>query len=110
LVYVSEMAKGVGSDDLCDIRQRSTAYNAQAGLTGFLFVDGRRFIGLLEGPRRRLLARMERIATDPRHTNLRVLREEEVAERRFRNWSFGPPLPMRGAASDTFIRTLVSRL
>jgi hypothetical protein len=101
----------VGAGELSDIAKRSAAHNAQAGLTGFLFVNSNRFYGLLEGPRRRVLARMERIITDPRHRNLRVLREEDVKSRRFSNWSFGLPPPATGsAASEAFIRTLVSRL
>jgi Sensors of blue-light using FAD len=32
---------------------------------------------------------MEAIATDRRHSGLRILREEPIPERRFENWSFG---------------------
>ena len=47
------------------------------------------FSGTLEGPERRVLARMEVIIRDPRHARLRVLREAPIACRRFDNWTFG---------------------
>jgi hypothetical protein len=78
-------------------------------------VQSGRFYGLLEGPRRALLARMERIATDSRHANLRVLREQDIVARRFRDWTFNllpeqPAGTRSGRTLDTFIRTLAHRL
>jgi hypothetical protein len=97
---VSTAAAGLGPDDLDAIRITSERNNAARGLTGFLLHQGDRFYGLLEGPRRLLLARMEVIVTDRRHGSLRVLREADVATCRFRNWTFGA-LPALGPAETS---------
>ncbi len=89
LVYVSAAARPLGAEDLEAIARVSERNNAERGLTGLLLFGGARFYGVLEGPRRRVLARMEAIITDPRHRALRILSEEEIAAARFANWSFG---------------------
>ncbi len=57
---------------------------------------------------------MEAIVTDSRHRNVVVLREDTIAERRFRNWSFGVlPVAVRpvaqGATVD-FIHDIARRM
>lgn len=86
---MSTAAPDLGADDLDAIRIASERNNPARGLTGFLLHQGGRFYGLLEGPRRPLMARMEVIVADRRHGNLRVLREADVTICRFRNWTFG---------------------
>lgn len=101
--------------DLDAIAERSSQINAAVGLTGLLVHQGRSFCGVLEGPRRQVFARMEAIATDPRHERLRILREEAIRRRRFDNWSFAslpaPAVPSEDwEGADAFIRTLAQRL
>ncbi len=97
LAFVSVAAPGLTDADLQDIRDRSTARNAEAGVTGVLLYQGDTFCGVLEGPRRMVFARMEVIITDRRHSAVRIVREDGIAARRFSNWSFGslpvPPVP-----------------
>lgn len=75
--------------DLEAIARSSARNNAARGLTGLLIHGGSRFYAVLEGPRRRVFARMEVIITDPRHRALRIVREEPIPAQRFANWSFG---------------------
>lgn len=89
LVYASTAAPALSAADLDAIAAASRTRNEAIGLTGLLLHQGRSFYGVLEGPKRRVFARMERIITDPRHFRVRILREEDVAARRFANWSFG---------------------
>lgn len=115
IVYTSRACRPLASDDLDAIRIVSQRNNAADGLTGFLLHQGGRFYGLLEGPRRKVFARMESIVADPRHRELRVLREAEVATTRFRNWTFGglPVTPGNEPAarpSVDFIVNLSQRL
>ncbi len=86
--------------------------NEAAGLTGLMLRQGASFCGLLEGPRRRVLRRMEEIVSDPRHRGVHVLREEPVESRRFANWSFAalPPPGRSGEPHEDFIRDLARRL
>ena len=99
IVYVSTAAPGLTQDDLDAIARSSAARNRAAGVTGLLVHQGDTFSGALEGPERRVLARMEVIIRDPRHSRLRVLREAPVQGRRFANWSFGS-LPEANDGSD----------
>jgi hypothetical protein len=61
--------------------------------------QGDTFSGTLEGPERRVLARMEVIIRDKRHSRVRVLREAPIQSRRFQNWSFGS-LPEANDGTD----------
>jgi hypothetical protein len=76
------------------------------GLGGLLVDQGPRVVGLIEGEEGKVLQAVERIATDKRHRNLRVLKEEPVAEPRFANLSYSclsdgdPPGEMQEATSE----------
>jgi hypothetical protein len=115
LVYVSRRAHSLGPADLAAIEASSQRNNVAARITGLLLVQGGFFYGVMEGPSRRVLARMEIIITDPRHRGMRILREEPIEHRRFANWSFGqiPDDPARNLdpdAPDPFIFDLSRRL
>ncbi len=115
LVYVSSAAPALTPADLEAIAAVSRARNESAGLTGLLLHQGGSFYGVLEGPQQRVFQRMERIITDRRHADLRILREEAVANRRFENWSFGSlprSLPRSGGPvrPEDFIWSLSRRL
>jgi hypothetical protein len=113
LIYASAAAPGLTTDDLEAIADRSDDRNRAAGLTGLLLHQGEGFYGILEGPCRRLLARMERIITDPRHAGVDILLETPIASRRFETWRFGQ-LPgnagSRRSTADDFLRSLSCRL
>lgn len=112
LVYTSLAAPSLSGAELDAIAACSETKNTAAGLTGLLLHQGRSFCGVLEGPRRAVFARMEAIATDPRHQGVRILREEPIRRRRFDNWSFAS-LPGRAEApegAEAFIRMLARRL
>ena len=53
-----------------------------------LFREGQ-FLQLLEGPEREVKSVYEIVKRDPRHTALKVLLSEEVAERQFSQWTMG---------------------
>jgi Sensors of blue-light using FAD len=113
LVYVSAAAEHLSADELDAIARQSQENNAVWGLTGLLLHQAAHFYGVLEGPRRRVFARMEKIITDRRHSRLRILREQSIPARRFDNWSFSRlPAPSRttAAAPAEFIWHLSRRL
>jgi len=113
LVYVSAASRELCPEDLEAIRSASAQNNATRGITGLLLFGGGRFYGVLEGNRRRVFNRMERIITDPRHRDLRIVREDDVAGQRFANWSFGEMPGESGRARvdtlETFILGLAGR-
>lgn len=114
IVYVSAAARPLGQADLDAIERSAARHNAARGLTGLLLFGSGRFYGVLEGPRRRVFSRMERIVVDPRHRNLVVLREEAIDAPRFANWTFGSipegDPPGGEAALDSFILGLAGRM
>lgn len=115
LVYVSAEARPLGLEDLAGIADVSRRNNAALGLTGILLYGSGRFCAVLEGSQRRVFARMERIITDPRHRDARIIREDRIASQRFANWSFGrlgDSAPGGGSAAslESFILGLAARL
>lgn len=112
LVYTSEGGSCLDADELQALADELGRANARAGLTGLLLRQGDSFFGVLEGPERRMFARIERMIEDPRLGRVRVLKEEAIASRRFGNWSFGslPPLQQPSNAAEAFILNLARRL
>lgn len=115
LVYVSAASQSLAATDLAALVAASRRNNMIAGLTGFLLHQGSSFYGVLEGEPRHVFARMEVVIIDPRHREVRVLREEPIAVRRFENWTFGdlPDVavgPSNPMPSEAFILNLTRRL
>lgn len=71
------------------IVSHARARNAQAQITGLLVFDGLRFCQHLEGPPAALEALMQRIAQDPRHSEVRVLYQGPLATRRYNGFGLG---------------------
>ena len=67
----------------------SRARNPERGITGVLCYSGDIFMQVLEGGRDPVCELFNAIARDPRHHTVRLLRYEEIAERRFAGWTMG---------------------
>jgi hypothetical protein len=89
LMYASRAAATVGPDDLIAILRKSKANNPALGITGVLCFSEGIFLQALEGGRSAVNQLYNRIATDPRHTQVELLCYEEIGERRFAGWSMG---------------------
>ncbi|WP_295547387.1 BLUF domain-containing protein [uncultured Stenotrophomonas sp.] len=50
IVYASEAIPGLSNGRIHDLAQSACRFNLQAGVTGVLLYDGRRFFHYLEGP------------------------------------------------------------
>ena len=61
--------------------------NTRDGITGALICREDLFLQLLEGRRDVVQATLERISRDDRHTDLRVLIDEDAADRLFPDWA-----------------------
>lgn len=102
LIYVSTVAGGFGADDLEPLAEAAAAANAGQGITGLLAYNGSHFMQLLEGPAAAVEDTLNRIATDPRHTSLIVIRRDERPLRECPDWSMRAFLtPLEGAGSAT---------
>ena len=89
-LYVSALAPAMPSTVVGQILRQSRESNHRLNLSGALLFDGERFCQLLEGECRRTQALMARIATDPRHRDMKLLLDASVtSERLMTNWLCG---------------------
>jgi hypothetical protein len=79
----------VDQESLLAIVRKSKANNPALGVTGVLCFSEGIFLQVLEGGRSSVNKLYNRIATDPRHTDVELMSYEEVGERRFAGWSMG---------------------
>ncbi len=97
IVYASRARGAFGHAQLVELLTQSRERNARDHVTGMLVYRDQDFIQMLEGPDHAVRGLLDRIAADDRHTDVRVLLDETVAERRFATWSMGyEPTPSDG--------------
>jgi Sensors of blue-light using FAD len=89
LLYASRAKTPLTPEAIDAILQTSRRGNPAAGITGLLCHSGDVFMQVLEGGREAVSALYNRIANDPRHTDVVLLQYEEITERRFAGWSMG---------------------
>ena len=91
LLYASRAVDAVNAEELSLILRQSKGNNPGEGITGVLCfcLQERIFLQVLEGGRSAVNRRYNRIAKDPRHTDVEVLSYDEIGERRFAAWTMG---------------------
>ena len=89
LLYASRAPREIEHSMLESILDQSRRHNPQAGLTGILCYSDKIFMQVLEGNRREVSELYNKIVRDPRHADVELLLFEEIAERRFSNWTMG---------------------
>lgn len=89
LMYASRATEPVRPETLTAILKKSTQNNPGAGVTGVLCFSGAIFLQVLEGGRSQVSKLYNRIAQDPRHTDVVLLSYDEIDERSFAGWSMG---------------------
>ncbi|MDP3171111.1 MAG: BLUF domain-containing protein [Polaromonas sp.] len=89
VLYVSTLSPDSPVKVISQIAAKARIANQEAGITGLLVFDGLRFCQQIEGPRKPVLALIERIRQDPRHVNVEILHHGPLGERRFRRFSLG---------------------
>lgn len=83
------MAPAAPISIVAEIAPKARVANLAREITGLLIFDGMRFCQQLEGRPEQVRALMDRIGSDPRHTNIEIIHQGPLAERRFRRWSLG---------------------
>ena len=89
LMYASRATETVRPETLNAILKKSTHDNPGIGVTGVLCFSGEIFLQVLEGGRSQVSKLYNRIAQDPRHTDVVLLSYEEIDERSFAGWAMG---------------------
>ena len=86
-LYVSTIAPDEPLSVVADIAGRARTYNAAHDITGVLIFDGMRFCQQLEGQQKEVLALIEHISNDKRHTNVTIFHHGPLTERRFKSFA-----------------------
>ena len=91
LLYASRADDSVNEPTLHAILKQSRAHNPEVGITGVLCFCSNAgvFMQVLEGGRSAVSRLYNKIAQDPRHSEVELLSYEEIAERNFAGWSMG---------------------
>ena len=89
IIYASRSLHDFQDSELLALLQRARDANDQRGVTGMLVYASCSFLQLFEGDHTGVEAIWDRIRTDPRHTDLRILEDGPANERRFAGWSMG---------------------
>ena len=111
IAYVSVATVPMSDDEIAALLTKSRANNQRDGITGALLYHRDRFIQIVEGDDEMVLARFEAIAADPRHRNVRTMREKAIGVRQFPEWTMGFRAPSTEALTqlagfeDFFART-----
>ncbi len=88
-IYASRALGEPDSRLLDSILEQSRKRNPALGVTGLLCASKEYFIQVLEGGREEVNKLYRAIVRDDRHKQVTILSYEEIAERRFANWTMG---------------------
>jgi hypothetical protein len=100
LLYISSASRQMLRIDVEQILFTARRFNAKNGVTGLLISSPARFMQVLEGEEAAVRETYERICADPRHRAHVILRETEVEERQFSDWSMASNILADGTLGD----------
>lgn len=89
LLYASRATQAPSAAVVDSILAQSRQRNPERGITGILCYSDDIFLQVLEGARDEVCETFNSIVRDPRHVNVRLLKFEEIGERRFGGWTMG---------------------
>ena len=87
--YLSRESAPFTPRALLDLLEQCRRNNPRWGVTGLLLYGNGTFLQTVEGDAAAVDALLETISRDPRHRDFRILRREEIAQRRYADWSMG---------------------
>jgi Sensors of blue-light using FAD len=93
LIYASRAREDVDLAECRRLVSTSQASNALAELTGVLLFNSMTFVQALEGETDKVNALYNKIARDPRHTDIKLLTYGAVSQRLFSQWSMSLVYP-----------------
>ena len=86
MIYTSTATSQLGQDDVFRIVEKSVSNNMGREITGFLIYADQRFFQLIEGEEGNLRDLLATLQRDPRHSDINILLDRSIAERRFPRW------------------------
>jgi hypothetical protein len=88
-LYASRISTSLAASALDGILEQSRKNNPKRGITGLLCHTHDSFVQVVEGGREPVSDLLRSIYRDDRHQQMTILLFEEIAERRFGNWTMG---------------------
>jgi len=89
VLYVSEMSDECGDGEIIDILNTSRKNNVKKSVTGMLIRKDRMFLQYIEGPEAQVRELFEKIKSDERHRDIRVVHQGPITDRVFFDWEMG---------------------
>lgn len=88
LVYVSSLTLMARFNKtlFAEVKSHARAYNEKHGITGVLCYGNGHFLQCIEGEKTHVLALRQRIFSDTRHKDIKVLLLQEIDQRSFVDW------------------------
>jgi hypothetical protein len=87
IIYASSAVVRLSQNQLLDLLKISRVNNEARSLSGMLLYRDGLYLQLLEGSRDEITKLLIKLRKDPRHTDIRVLRQGELRKRLFPEWS-----------------------
>lgn len=89
VTYLSQASSPLSADGLLELLDQCHRNNTAKGLTGMLLFGNGTFLQSLEGEKSVVDPLVDRIAKDPRHRDMKILRRDDITERQYSEWSMG---------------------
>lgn len=89
ILYLSRNTNSLNAQDIRQILAQAQMTNRKHDITGALAYTGVHFVQVLEGWAADVQPLVARIASDPRHKNMRVIDDHAITTRLFSRWSMG---------------------
>ncbi len=88
LVYISRLplTSRLNNSLFADVKRSAHAYNAEHGITGILCYGNGHFLQCIEGKKTDVVALKQRIFTDNRHKDFKILLLRAIDQRNFMDW------------------------
>lgn len=87
--YISSATEPWSTQELLRLLQQCRENNAGNGVTGMLLYGNETFLQVLEGEEKVINDLVDKIRTDPRHTNVQILHRRTIQRRQYSDWSMG---------------------
>ena len=96
VIYISQASRRLEDGEIDELVATASRNNRQRGVTGALLFIESSFVQVLEGEDEQITELLATIEADPRHTNMRILSDQEIGHRNFSEWSMAQVKPAQG--------------
>lgn len=102
LIYCSQVSPALELPEVFKILKQSQSHNSKAQITGVLLFNTRYFLQILEGLEPEIDALYQRILSDQRHLNVKLIGRRPLEQRHWSRWSMALLTP--GASNQALMR------